>query len=72
VLLLLDPPDPAETNFHLAQLLHRAGDAAAKRHLLLALEEAPRFREALRLLLEMNDGTRPVKANGVSDPDPKP
>jgi tetratricopeptide (TPR) repeat protein len=72
VLLLLDPPDPAETNFNLAQLLHRAGDPAAKRHLLLALEEAPRFREALRLLLEMNDGTRPAKANGVSDPDPKP
>jgi len=52
--------------------LHRAGDPAAKRHLLLALEEAPRFREALRLLLEMDDGTRPAKANGVSGPDPKP
>jgi hypothetical protein len=28
-------------------------DPAAKRHVLMALEEAPRFREAHRLLLEL-------------------
>ena len=53
-LLELDPPDPAEVHFHLAQLLHRVGDPAARRHVLQALEEAPRYRAALRLLLEIN------------------
>ena len=64
-LLLLDPPDPAEVHFCLARLLHNKGDPAAKRQLLQALEEAPRFRDAHRLLLELN-GRVP---NGVSNPD---
>jgi tetratricopeptide (TPR) repeat protein len=51
--LALDPPDPAEVHFNLARLLHKAGDAGAKRHLLQALEDAPRSRDALKLLLEM-------------------
>ncbi|MDB6067510.1 MAG: hypothetical protein JWR26_3718 [Pedosphaera sp.] len=55
-LLLLDPPDPAEVHFHLARLLHQKGDeSAAKRHVLQALEEAPRFRDAQRLLLEIEN-----------------
>jgi len=53
-LLQLDPPDLAEAHFHLAQLLHQTGDPAANRHVLQALEEAPRYREALRLLLQLN------------------
>ena len=52
-LLLLDPPDPAEVHFRLARLLRKTGDPAAKRHVLQALEEAPRFREAHQLLLEI-------------------
>ncbi len=54
-LLLLDPPDPAETHFRLARLLHLQGGAEieAKRHVLEALEDAPRYREAQRLLLEI-------------------
>lgn len=56
-LLQLDPPDPAGTHFLLARLLHQKGDASAKRHLLQALEEAPRFREAHRLLREMTAKT---------------
>ncbi len=54
-LLLLSPPDPAETHFHLARLLHERGGAEseAKRQVLRALEEAPRFRDAQRLLLEI-------------------
>ena len=55
-MLLLDPPDPADVHFRLAKLLHQSGDPGAKRHLLQSLEEAPRFREAHRLLLEMNRG----------------
>jgi tetratricopeptide (TPR) repeat protein len=53
-MLLLDPPDPAGVHFSLARLLHKQRDDAAKRHVLQALEEAPRFREAHRLLLEIN------------------
>jgi len=52
-LLLLDPADPADVHFRLAKLLHKTDDSAAKRHVLQALEEAPRFREAHRLLLEL-------------------
>ena len=52
-LLSLDPPDPPEIHFRLARLLHSAGEAGAKRELLLALEEAPRFRDAHTLLLEI-------------------
>ena len=65
-LLLLDPPDPAGAHFQLARLLHETGAPEAKRHLLQALEEAPRFREGHRLLLEMNRATAPTP------PAPKP
>jgi tetratricopeptide (TPR) repeat protein len=53
-LLLLDPADPADAHYRLARLLFQAQDPAAKRHVLKALEEAPRFRDALKLLLEIN------------------
>ena len=52
-LLKLDPPDPADAHYRLARLLGAKNDPAAKRELLLALEEAPRFRDAHKLLLEM-------------------
>jgi tetratricopeptide (TPR) repeat protein len=61
-LLLLDPPDPAGAHYQLARLLHEAGDPAAKRHLLQALEEAPRFREGHRLLLEITKTAKPPEA----------
>jgi tetratricopeptide (TPR) repeat protein len=54
VLLELDPPNPAEIHFNLARLLHESGDPAARREVLLALEDAPRHRQALALLLEIN------------------
>lgn len=51
-LLLLHPFDPAEIHLKLAALLERSGDlAAAKRHVLLALEETPRYRLAHERLL---------------------
>lgn len=53
-MLLLDPPDPAAVHFGLARLLQKQDAATAKQHVLKALEEAPRFREAHRLLLEIN------------------
>ena len=56
--LLLDPADPAEVHYRLASLLFKADDPAAKRHVLKALEEAPRYRDAHRLLLQMNDAQK--------------
>ena len=54
-LLQLDVPERAEANYELARLMLRRGDReAARRHVLLALEETPRFRDALRLLREIN------------------
>jgi tetratricopeptide (TPR) repeat protein len=61
-LLMLDPPDPAGAYFQLARLLHRTGDPAAKRYLLQALEEAPRFREGHRLLLEMTGSNKELRS----------
>ncbi|HZM06076.1 MAG TPA: hypothetical protein VFC44_24000, partial [Candidatus Saccharimonadales bacterium] len=54
-LLLLDPPDPAETHYTLARLLHArgGGEGEAKRQVLEALEDAPRYRDAQRLLLQI-------------------
>ena len=54
-LLHLDAPDPAGAHFQLAQLLRKNGEAGeARAQALLALEEAPRFREALALLLQLS------------------
>ena len=52
-LLLLDPPDPAQTYYRLARLLHQQKDPEARRRVLQALEEAPRFRGAHQLLREI-------------------
>jgi tetratricopeptide (TPR) repeat protein len=54
-LLQLDVPDPAGAHFQLAQLLRKNGETAeARSEVLYALEEAPRYREALKVLLELN------------------
>lgn len=52
-LLMMDPDDPAELHFRLASLLHEAEDPAAKSHVLMALETAPRYRDAQKLLLKI-------------------
>jgi tetratricopeptide (TPR) repeat protein len=52
-LLKLGSADPAGIHYRLARVLHAERDPAAKREVLLALEEAPRFREAHALLLEI-------------------
>lgn len=52
-LLALNPPDLAEAHYRLAVLLRKKNDPTAKRHVLQALEEAPRYRAAYRLLLEL-------------------
>jgi len=52
-LLLLDPADPVDIHYRLAKLLQPRDSAAAKRHVLEALADAPRFREGHRLLLAL-------------------
>jgi hypothetical protein len=58
-LLQLEPSDPAEVHFRLARLLYSIDDPGARRHVLEALEEAPGYREALRLLLKMHQSPPP-------------
>jgi tetratricopeptide (TPR) repeat protein len=62
-LLQLNPLDPAELHFRLAKLLHHVGNPEARRQVLQALEEAPRYREALRLLLEIDAQSPQTKAS---------
>jgi tetratricopeptide (TPR) repeat protein len=57
-LLLLDPADPAEVNYRLGRLLLAKDPAAATKHVLMALAEAPRFREGHRLLLKIINEAR--------------
>ena len=53
-LLEMEPVDPAETHYRLARILQKTGDLeAARRKVLESLEEAPRFRAALGLLLQI-------------------
>lgn len=67
-LLALDPPDPTEAHYQLAKLLHARGnsEAEAKRHVLEALEEAPRFRDAQQLLLVLEKDAAQPQASGPS------
>jgi len=60
-LLLLDPPNPSEVHFRLAQLLDGSDQPAARRHLLQSLEDAPRNRAALQLLLKLKSTNAPPR-----------
>jgi len=57
VLLRLDPPDFASLHFRVAQHLASTDPAAARRHVLQALEDAPRFRAAYDLLATLPPAT---------------
>lgn len=65
--LLLDPPNPAEARFALSRLTESQDPAAARRHLLEALADAPRHREGLTRLVQWKSPTPPT-----SPPDPTP
>ncbi|WP_339909470.1 tetratricopeptide repeat protein [Symmachiella dynata] len=52
--LELEPHVAIDAHYQLARLLHKNDPLSAKNHLLRALEEAPRFREAHRLLLKIH------------------
>ncbi len=57
-LLEFDTTDPVDLHYRLAVLLDERGDAAAaRRHVLMALEDAPRYLDAHRLLLKLTPAT---------------
>ncbi len=59
--LELDPPNPPEVHFQLARLLEPTDQPASRRHVLQALEDAPRHRDALELLLRLPPGPKPAQ-----------
>ena len=67
-LLSLEPPEPWETHYQLAKLLHARGnaDVEAKRNVLQALEDAPRFRDAQRLLLDLERNSPQPQASAAA------
>jgi tetratricopeptide (TPR) repeat protein len=70
-LSLLDDTDPAGVHYRLASLLKQAGESAeARREVLKALEEAPRFLDAHRLLLELVEGDPGAPAPRQADSAP--
>jgi tetratricopeptide (TPR) repeat protein len=67
-LAMLDDTDPAEVHFHLAKLLRQAGKPQeARREVLKSLEEAPRFLDAHRLLLELTEKDSPATVSPPSN-----
>ncbi len=72
-LLLLDPDDPADIHFRLAKSLHAQGRMEdAKRQTLMALEEAPRFRDAHQLLLKLVSQPQPEPSPAKASPEASP
>lgn len=67
-LLLLDPQDPADVNYRLAKLYKDKDLVVAKRYVLEALADAPRFREAHRLLLDIISNIRTDTSETISNP----
>ena len=72
-LIALDSENVATVHFRLARVLHRMNRPTAKREVLLALEEAPRFRDALRLLIQIRESQKTASNTGSAPPfqDPK-
>ena len=70
-LLELDPFDRPQSEYELAAVLHASGDIpAARRHVLAALEDTPRFRAAQSLLLQII--ATPDSTNDSDVPPPPP
>lgn len=69
--LKLDPIDPAQVHYQIAEIVQKNDLKSARRHLLLALDEAPRFRDAHRLLLEVEERAHEAdkKTSALSKPD---
>ncbi|MCA9149284.1 MAG: tetratricopeptide repeat protein, partial [Planctomycetales bacterium] len=67
-LLQMEPADVAAAHFRLASAyLQSDNQPLAKRHVLMALEEAPRYRDAQRLLLKLLDAPSAAPPDDPSD-----
>ncbi|MCA9059070.1 MAG: hypothetical protein KDA85_11240, partial [Planctomycetaceae bacterium] len=71
-LLQLQPDDSARTHLRLAAILKTTEPNRARRHVLLALEQAPRYRQAHRLLLELGPSPSGDELPVTPAPDDKP
>jgi tetratricopeptide (TPR) repeat protein len=71
-LLLLTPPDVARVHYQMAQLLETSDSPRAKKHLLLALEEAPRLREGFDLLRKLSAQSNASAEPETQNPQPAP
>ncbi|MEO2018795.1 MAG: tetratricopeptide repeat protein [Fuerstiella sp.] len=60
-LLELEPADAPRTHFLIAQILKSEDAEQSRRHVLLALEQAPRYRAAHKLLLDLVDADSDVE-----------
>ena len=74
-LLQLQPNDAARLHYRLAVQAKGSDQIAARRHVLLALQEAPRYRDAHKLLLELTrttsdseEATTEQNESAVKDP----
>ncbi|UUO04368.1 tetratricopeptide repeat protein [Blastopirellula sp. J2-11] len=68
-LSLMDPYDPADVHFRAARLLEQVGRfEEARKQVLLALEEAPRYREAHQLLLSLTETSDETPAPDSAPP----
>lgn len=65
-LLQLQPDDAARLHYRIARILRESNPMESRRRVLLALEQAPRFREAHRLLLEL-----PVNSPSPGEAEPR-
>ena len=62
----MDLTDPASIHYRLAVAMNKQQlTSQAKRHLLMALEESPRYQDALQLLAKMSKST-PTEGNEES------
>lgn len=67
-LTLMDPYDPADIHYRVALMLKETGKLEeARKHVLFALEEAPRYRDAHKLLLSLADSPVSKPEDATSD-----
>jgi len=66
----MEPVDPAGLHYRIAVAYDKLGQRNfARRHVLIALEEAPRYREAQQLLLRIVDEDGPTSSDATPDTD---
>ena len=67
--LKLAPTNPSEVNYRLARVLQPDDAARSKRHVMDALADSPRYRDAYALLRELN--AQEIEEGAVSEPSRK-